>query len=224
MKRLKIISVAIVVFSCLTGFYYQQKNTKCASKRNYNNTEFCMPIMVGMTEAYSQPKIKKATDEYKFDKRNTILGLYVRNENLKKIDTEGFNNYIKVYGLKQLEGRKVSKSLFSLVREQFISDSSILIWDNIKNDVENKFSELKFGSPMIIEKYNLNGRISTQILLMKMIKNKKEMIKACSFSIAHVKNTIIYYSFYRTYTGPETIDIVKANSDLFGYKFLQSNI
>lgn len=224
MKRLKIISVAIVVFSCLTGFYYQQKNTKCASKRNYNNTEFCMPIMVGMTEAYSQPKIKKATDEYKFDKRNTILGLYVRNENLKKIDTEGFNNYIKVYGLQQLEGMDVSKNLFNVVKEQFMSDSMYDIWDEIMGDVENKFSELKIGSPMVIEKYNLNDRISTQILLMKMIKNKKEVIKAWSLNIAHVKNTIIYYSFYRTYTGPETFDIVKANSDLFGFRFLHSNV
>ena len=224
MKQLKTISVAIVLFSCLTGFYYQDKSTKCASKRNYNKTEFCMPIMVGMTEAYSQPKIKKATDEYKFDKKNTILGLYVRDENLKKIDNEGFNNYIKVYGLKQLEGMNVSKSFFNMVREQFMSDSWNKTLDKIMGDVENKFSELKIGSPVIIEKYNLNDRISTQILLMKMIKNKKEVIKACSLNIAHVKNTIIYYCFYRTYTGPETFDIVKANSDLFGYRFLHSNV
>ena len=223
MKQLKSISVALVVLYYLTSFFYQDKSTVCASKRDYNKTEFCMPVMLGMTEAYAQPLIKKATDEYKFDKKNTILGLYVRDENLKKIVTEGFNNHIKVYGLKQLEGMQVSKSLFNKVREQFISDSENKIWDKIKDDFENKFSELKIGSPMVIKKYNLNDKISTQILLMKMIKNKKEMIKAFSVNIAHVKNTIINYSFYRTYTGPETFDIVKANSDLFGYRFLQSN-
>lgn len=223
MKLLNRIIFLSVLYVFVVSLIYKEENKECDSKRTYDKKEFCLPVITGMTEAYDIPVVKLATDAYKFDKENTILGLYVKTGSLDRNISKGFDNYYKVYALKKLEGRKVSKKMFSIIREQFISDSNSISWKDVQKDIEKKFSQLKIGTPIVLDKYHLNSFLSTQILLLKTINDGKEKIQVCSLSIASIRNTIIYFCFYKAYAGVDTINMVKANNDLFGHKLVLNN-
>ena len=201
------------------------ESVRCSNSRFYGDIEICLPIIDAMTETYSNSKVKERTDLFSFD-NNTILGVYLNNRDIAKIedfDKAEIDDYFKLYALKVLEGKSIDKSQFAEIRKHSNGNISQNEWVGIKKKVLNGTKDLTIGKPTQIDFYDANDDIFTSLFLVKMINGTTERISAMTMSLVRLKNTIVYYSYYRNYLGPETLDQVRAKNDLFGYKLLEVN-
>lgn len=197
----------------------------CDNSRLYGKIEICLPEIDGMKEKYSHPKVKERADLFSYD-NNTILGLYLSKDNYSELDNfenEELDDYIKVYALKELEGIEIGKSEFAQL-EEYSKDNFIQIdWEKIKNKILSGTSDLSIGKPVQIETYKPNENIFTTVLLSKMMFGSEERILAFTISMVKLKNSLIYYAYYKNYSNPKTLEQVRAKNDLFGYKLLEKN-
>lgn len=205
--------------------YSSKEDNNCNHSRFYGEIEICLPEIDGMTETYSHSKVKQRADLFSYD-NNTILGLYLNKDDIAKLDDfdrAELDDYFKVYALKKLEGIEIGKSEFAQLEEYTKGTFIQKDWDKIRDKVLDGTSELSIGQPVEIETYKPNENIFTTLLIAKMIYGTEERVSAFTISMVRLKNTLVYYAYYRNYTGPKTIDQVRAKSDLFGYKLLEKN-
>jgi hypothetical protein len=202
-----------------------EHGTICGHSRFYGEIEICLPEIDGMTETYSHTKVKQRADLFSYD-NNTILGLYLSKVDMAKLDDfdrAELDDYFKVYALKKLEGIEIGKSEFAQLEEYSKGNFLQKDWEEIRDKVLDGSSELSIGQPIQIETYKPNEDIFTTLLLAKMINGSEERISAFTISMVRLKSSLVYYAYYKNYSGPKTLDDVRAKNDLFGFKIIEIN-
>ena len=178
-----------------------------------------------MTECYSNKRVKERANQGKF-RGNTILGIYLNNKdysNLKNASTSNLKNdgYYKIYGTKQAQGVKYGEKEFNALIKVMGGVDVFGNWEEMKEEISLKLNEISFGKPLQIDQYKPHKKIISTVYLVKVNLNEgNEKVSALSINIANIKNTLIYY---KDYIEPETLDKIKAKSDLFGFKLLEIN-
>ena len=197
----------------------------CENLSHYGEIEICLPEIDGMKEAYSYPQVSERSDLFSYD-NNTILGLYLSKENYLAIDNfenEALDDYFKVYALKQFEGIEISKLEFEELGEYSKGNFIEKSWEGVIDKVLNGTIDISIGEPVKIETYKPHEDIITTVLLIKMISGVEERIAVCTLNMVRLKNSLIYYAYYKNYTSAKTLEKVKAKNDYFGYKLLGKN-
>jgi len=201
------------------------KSIFCNNSRFFGKIEICLPVIDGMTESYSHPKVKKRSDLFSYD-NNTILGIYLCKEDnaeLENFESIDLDDYFKVYAIKKSEGMEIGKSEFEQLEEYSINNYDQKEWEELKDKVLSGTSRLSVGRPVQIEIYKPKEEISTTLLIAKLMSGSEERISVFTISMVRLKKTVIFYSYYKNYSSPKTIEQVIAKNDLFGYKLLEAN-
>lgn len=223
-----IMAVALMSCGVVTNNYTEDTIATvadCLSSRLYGEVEICLPEIDGMNEAYSYPQVKGRSDLFSYD-NNIILGLYLNQEDFSAIENfenEALDDYFKVYALKQFEGIEVGESEFDELMEyskgNFIENS----WEEIKDKVLSGTADISIGKPVSLETYKPNENVITTVLLIKIISGAEERISVCTINLVRLKDSLIYYAYYKNYNSSKTLEQAKAKSDFFGYKLLDVN-
>ena len=199
--------------------------TECEFYRMYGEIKICLPKIDGMNEAYSFPQVMNRTDLFSYD-NNTILGLYLNEEDFSSIDNfenESLDDYFKVYALKFAEGIEIGKSEFEELIESSKGNFLETSWEKIIDRVTSGTDNLSVGIPVKVDSYRPTEDIFTIVLLIKMIAGQEERIAVSTLNMVSVKNTVVFYAYYRNYKSAKTLEQAKAKSDFFGYKLLEIN-
>lgn len=210
------------------GFFSKVQSTVvtyCNNSRLYGEIEICLPEIDGMKEAYSSPQVRERSDLFSYD-NNIILGLYLSKENylaINNFENEPLDDYFKVYALKQFEGIEISELEFDELIEYSKGNFIEKSWEEVKDKVLSGTIDISIGQPVTIETYKPNEDIITTVLLIKMISGVEERIAVCTLNMVRLKNSLIYYAYYKNYTSAKTLEKVKAKSDFFGYKLIEIN-
>jgi hypothetical protein len=210
------------------GFYSKDQPTleaHCNSSRLYGEIEICLPEIDGMKEVYSYSQVKERSDLFSYE-NNTILGLYLSKKNFSAIDNfenEALDDYFKIYALKQTEGIEIGKSDFDEMIEYSKGNFIEKSWEDIIDNVLSGTDNMSIGQPVRIEAYKPTEDVFTMVLLIKMISGEEERIVVCTLNMVRLKNSLIYYAYYKNYTSAKTLELVKAKSDFFGYKLIEIN-
>jgi hypothetical protein len=229
MKPILLITI-VALLSCgvkqeKTSTLSSDNDSICNHSRFYGEIEICLPEIDGMTETYSHEKVKRRTNQFSYD-NNTILGLYLNKEDMAKLDdfdNAALDDYFKVYALKKLEGIEIGKTEFELIKKSSEAAFAKKNWEEMEAEILDGTSELSLDQPVQIESYKLNENIFTIVYLFRLTYGAEERISAATMSIVLLKNTLVYYAYYKNYSGPKTLDQVRAKNDLFGYKILELN-
>ena len=203
----------------------------CKKSKIYGQVKICLPEIEGMTEQFSNPLIKESAQMFSFD-NNVILGVFINKKDLYDLDNiiqnQGLDEYIKVWGLKDTEDLELNNSKFNELKSYIKSQFKNLNWDEVKDKVSKRNSELStslsFGKPIVIDFYQPNDNIITQIFITKVSNGTDDNVSVFSLSNVRINNKLIQYSYAKKYTDPSSIDKVKANNDLFGYKIIEANL
>ena len=200
----------------------------CDQYRYYNKIKICLPILEGMTECYSNKRVKERANQGRF-RGNTILGIYLKNKDYSNLKNEPASNlkndgYYKIYGTKQAQGIEFGEKEFNALIKVMGGVDVFGNWDEMKEELSLKLNDISFGKPVQIDQYKPHKKIISTVYLLKVaLSEENEKVLALSMNIANIKNTLIYYCYCKDYVGPETLDKVKAESDLFGFKLLEIN-
>jgi hypothetical protein len=197
----------------------------CNNEVLFGDTKFCLPEVKGIIECYHHPKIRLRADEIK-DLDNTTLGYYINNETysmVENIENINYDDYYKVYSPKVGMNYNMTisemKQLMSMMSEGFI-DKTL---EETNEDIKRSGSEIQLSQPILIEKFDLNNRSSTLIVLISVAGVNVDKVMALSISSVLSKNRLIFVAHYLDYQDENTIAKLKENTSVYINAFQKTN-
>jgi hypothetical protein len=200
-------------------------STACKNEKSFGDVSICLAEIDGMTECYGNPKVEAHSNQFRYE-GNEILGMYFNDKTYARIDSLGyfsFDDYVKVYAVKQLKGIKVGKAELDKMKDMMEGNYIKENWADIKSKLQNNYAYLSIGKPVFLESYAPSERIRSLVFLMKMQVEEEEEITVMTVNLAEVKERLIYYAYYLNYNGEESLKKAKAKSDYFGLRFTEEN-
>ena len=239
MKKKVIISLVILLFvSVIQGYiYFSNEKSKATIERNkevtcekhvaYGDTKICLPEITGMTECYSNPIVKAATDSMFRGGDRYVLAYYLPKAVYELIDVIKFfdkYDYYIVYGLESTKNKKVPDKYLDDALQQINEAFSKIDWnynDIYKDKLIDKLIDI--GKPVLLESYSLNKNIKTAVVLMDVQIDNKEQIMIDVMNFLIIKERLIITDDIFIYEGKESITKAKAKNDYFVLRFLDEN-
>ena len=234
-SNLTLITLFALFFSCNSKNNDDPTNTKytkidyvqndCDNEVSFGNTPICLMKIDGMNECYSNPIIKMYMNQFKV-KNEVILGYYINDDTYSKIDNIGnftFDDYFKVYSADMIKNIDVSYSDFEKINLLTIQGFEKKKWPEMNEKFKDQLPFASFDRPIVLDSYSPHKNIRSHTCLMKIESNGLTTIFVATINVAYIKDTIIYYCYYKNFSGNESIEKAKANSDYFGLKFYEAN-
>jgi len=201
------------------------ESTACNNEVPFGNTIFCLPEIDGITECYKHPKVNLRAEEIE-DLDNTTLGYYLNNETFAKadkIENINYDDYYKVYAPNVGKDYNMTtiemKQVMSMMSTSFINKTL----EETNEDIKNSGKEVQLSQPILIEKYDLNDRSSTLLVLMRVSGVNVDKVMALSMSSLLVKERLIFVAHYLDYQDEKTINRLKENTSTYINAFQKAN-
>lgn len=198
----------------------------CDNEVYFGDTKFCLPEMKGFIECYNHPKVKSRADEIE-DLDNTTLGYYLNDETYSKvneIEDINYDNYYKIYA--PIVGKDYNmtvsemKQVMSMMSAGFI-DKTL---EETNEDIKKSGKGVQLSQPILIEKFDLNDRSSSLLVLMRVSGVNVDKIMALSMSSVLSKNRLIFVAHYLDYEDEKTIAKLKENTTTYIDAFQKANL
>ena len=228
----KKITFFILIILANNSFLFSQTNTKCPNFTQFGGKLICLPEISEMTEVAAH------NDELRqiltLNNSEITLGYYMSanlissyvDEDECLTECDG----IKVYSVKQLENLNADSDILNLAWKETIKifkSNDLEDFFNKSLD-KSKLKDLNISNedPLFIGEFNLNPKIKTAIVLMEF--NIKDTVlqnpyKIGSINITIINQRLIYYAYFASYEGRESIEYIKTKSNAFGRKLLSVN-
>ncbi len=201
------------------------KKKECDNETPFGDRTICLPEITGITECYSHPKVKQRANEID-DPGNTTLGYYLDNPTFKEVEvleTVTYDNYYKVYAPNVGKNYKMTtsemKQIMSLMTSGFI-DKTL---EDTNQDIKKSGKDVQLSQPVLIEKYELNAKSATLIVIMQVVGTNMEKTMVISMSSVLVKERLIFVAHYLDYSDEKTIVDLKLNTATYIEAFLEAN-
>lgn len=225
--------IPIVFFSCHTdnsnaeqlGTILEPINkAECYRRTKFGDKSICLPKVEGMVECYSNPTVKKRTDETT-NKNNTILGVYILDDIFNSLsENEGvfFNNWIRVMSF---ENFKYKKSDYKDI-DHFLK---LMTKDFQQGDIKGILERLKkkhkvlFDIPILLESSSPHKNIRSALFVSRISKEGDDNTLVGSMNACLINERVIFFLCYQLYTDDNTIQDVKSRSFYFGLSLLDAN-
>jgi hypothetical protein len=215
--------------ACLTlvnfGIAQNTKNQTCERIAWFGKASICLPVVEGMKECYNDTIVKQIADGTEM-KTNMVLGYYLTTADYNKRNTPEdlqMEEYFKVYSVKKLQDYTATvndlEKMQSAVEKSFAKDN----WEEIVKKVATNYDSISIGVPTMIEKYKLDKRAVTYILLVKYSEGNKEDLKLLVMNLLFLKDKLVSLGFYKTYKNGQSLQTSKATNDSIITKFLAAN-
>lgn len=212
----------VLIFFILIFINAEAQTSDCVKTVQWGNIDVCLPEVSGMAECFDNPKVKAKVDESEFS-GNTILGVYLPENLYNSLDTItelSLPEYFKIYVVNKMKDRVVNESDLNEIDESVQSLFTAENWEILKSKLSEKKHGLQIGKPVIIDKYRLNDRSLSYILITRVMdENGNEQTIAMAMDLMLVKERVVWLGYYIRYTGEETIKEIKDKNDNIVMKF-----
>ena len=235
----------LIIVTILTGKNFMKKlllliilsplivlgQTDCLKSIKLGNVDVCIPLIEGMTEAYSNTIVKKISDSFKYSDDELIFAIYMTDENLeyeKILDNGLAYPLYKLYGNKKFIDLDFSKELFDRfkvsIKKTFGEDlSEIVNKVNGKLRAIENISNINLDKPVLIDSYDTNTKSNTNTLLMKVISEGEKLTVVANITVFLIKKRIIFYANYNNYNGIESVEKTNNQTNYFIKKIFSVN-
>ncbi|MDP4600415.1 MAG: hypothetical protein NWS84_04645 [Polaribacter sp.] len=230
-KIIGILSIISILSCSQSGQKDFSKDKIVASKIECNNSvpfgdiNICLPLIDGMTECYSTPKVKELADEFNYE-GNSILAYYLNNETYEqvdKLDEITFDDYFQIYVTNKLKGMKASQSelnkMANMIEGNYIKEN----WNDLKEEMERSHDYLTIGKPILIESYNPSNQARTFVMLTKFQIDNFESFVLMTMNMVLINERLIWLAYYKDYDGEESVKSAKSKNDYIVLNVIDEN-
>ena len=158
---------------------------------------------------------------------NEIIGFYLTQkdfDNFNSSDRPNIDGYLKIYSPKRMKNQEINNSnldeMVQLFKKNFLESN----WDKISEKIEELGTNLTVDSPILMENYQPNETTRTFITFNKIASETYEDFQISALNLMNIKNRLIWVVYYKSYTGPESIQDLKRKNDYLIGKIAMSNL
>ncbi len=190
----------------------------------YGETKISLPKIAGMTECYSNSKIKQKYN-YVFNDKNTIyLAFYLPNEIYQWIDIIDeitFDGYFFIYGQENMKNTK--GNVDDLDKMAKIMEKSLLEeWD--LDEITIKDKPINTGKPILLDSYSPSKKARSFVTLTYLNAGDAEHINLTILNLIIIKGKLITLTYCKDYSGEDSIDKAKSKNDYSVLRLLDENV
>ena len=228
MKTVVYFFLIFTCFSCRNSNNMQDEDVvqACENPKTFGDIEVCLPDVQGMVECFENQNIKSFVSRFDFDV-NEIIGFYLTQkdfDNFNSSDRPNMDGYLKIYSPKRMKNQEINNSnldeMVQLFKKNFLESN----WDKISEKIEELGTNLTVDSPILMENYQPNETTRTFITFNKIASETNEDFQISALNLMNIKNRLIWVVYYKSYTGPESIQALKSKNDYLIGKIAMSNI
>ena len=216
MKRILTTILSILCLaSCNNEVTENKNNAEEAFTRSvaWGSLSIKLPIIEGMQECYSEPKIAAFADQFEAQ-GNKILAFYLNDKTYAQKQHLGnmiFDDYFKLYATEELKNGTAKPEemdeIFDLIKSGFISKN----WSDITDGLSK--ANIEIGKPYLMESYKLNERTRTMISVSKFSVDDETKNICTAMNALLIKDKLIWLAYYRHYSNKQTIAELKAKNN-----------
>jgi hypothetical protein len=228
MKIAVYIFISISLLSCRNSNSIKKEDTTqaCINSKTFGDIEVCLPNVQGMVECYENEDIKSYVSNFDFEV-NQIIGFYLTQndyDNFNSSDKPKMDGYLKIYSPKKMKNQEINNSnldeMVQIFKKNFLESN----WDKISEKIEELGTNLRIDSPILMENYEPNETTRTFITFNKIASETYEDFQISALNLMNIKNRLIWVVYYKSYTGPESIQDLKRKNDYLIGKIAMSNL
>ncbi|MAP55478.1 hypothetical protein [Altibacter sp.] len=197
----------------------------CESQATFGDLSVCFPEISGLSECYDNPNVRAAVDQFN-DSENTILGYYIEDTLCKNASTFGnvsYDNYYQIYAANMAKNYHMTADEMNQIMTMMTSGFLDKTMEAVNDSAAFSEKKIEVSQPTLIEKYKLNSRSSTLILLMNIANENEARTMGVSMTAVLVRDRLIFVTYYLDYEDDTSIDAIKKNTKLFITAFLKAN-
>jgi hypothetical protein len=236
MKKIILLVSALVFFvNCKNDIKQTEENSitslesiekvECTRETTFGDISLCFPNIDGQTECFTHPVINERVNAFN-DPENTILGYYIETRHFENIDSlasESYDNYYQIYTPNLAKNYRMTITEMNQVMGMMTSGFLDKTMDEVNESTSFSNNEITISQPILIEKYTLNPKSSTMIVLMEITNTAKNKTMAVSMNAMIVKDRMIFVTYYLDYKDETSITLLKENTANFVAKFMAAN-
>jgi hypothetical protein len=236
MKKITLLLAMIVLFTACKNNTNKEEKTSaeppeiavkadCSRETNFGDITLCFPRIEGQTECYTHPAINARVNAFN-DPDNTILGYYINNthyKNVDNLDEVSYDDYFQIYAPNMAKNYRMTLAEMNQIMGMMTSGFLDKTMGEVNESESFTKNDIAITQPMLIEKYSLNTRSSTMIVLMGISNTSENKTMAVSMNALLVKDRIIFVTHYLDYEDETSIASLKDNTANFIKKFMEAN-
>lgn len=191
----------------------------------FGDLRLCLPKIDGLTECYLTPLVKDLADRTEYQE-NTVVAYYLRSADYATLMRQGAfypDEYFKVYGVNIAKNLPIGFDDLDLLYQKMTSAYVDRKWNEIEAIVEGYRHDVSFDKPVFIERYAPGSDIRTFAMLLKSRTGGVDNIMIVYSNMILVKKRLIWLTFYKEFTGQESIRQARAKNDYYALRLLSIN-
>ena len=203
-----------------------QNNLHCERQASFGVANICLPMIVGMKECYTDSSIKAIADKTEYV-GNIVLGYYLSDTDYiqrRKLDKIRLSDFCKLYAVNQLKNYSAIENdlddMMGAVEASFAKEN----WDKVKATIEKQFDSIAIGKPLLIEKYALDKRDKTFVLLTKYSEGDESVLLSMFLHVLLLQNRIVCFAYYSNYGNEGDLKTAKDKSNAIVITLLKNNL
>jgi len=202
-------------------------NEVCSSIKSYGDINVCLPIVGGLTECYSNPRIKAIINHLYSSGAQTFMGVYINNIDYKKYkdlnDYRLFDEIIYVFAPNSYKNKPVNYYSLKELDSQ-MGNFSELDWKELKLKIEKHDNYIfKVDKPILIERYNMNSYCFSELLLAQGKLYNLPVINVKVLNFIEIKHRLLVVVYNLKFNGETSLKEAKAKNNMFVHKFINAN-
>lgn len=230
MKSIFKILIPLFLVACIQSHDSRNRNEKMSKPHCENSVPFgdiylCLPEINNMTECYDVPIVKERADRTESEE-NLVLAYYLNNEvynQVENLDDLVFDDYFKIYGVKKMRNLKATPHNLNRMAEMMEASYFTENWKAIQGRVNEVLEDVTIDTPVLIDNYSPHKNIRTGVLLMTLSNGIDEFVLIGTANLILIKDRIVALAYYKSYTGPESVNEAKSKNDYIALRFMQEN-
>ena len=198
---------------------------ECENEVSYGKINYCLPEIEGYKECYNHPEVRSRADEIE-DPDNITLGYYINDSiysRVNEIEDLNYDNYYKIYvpnaGMDYNMTASEMKQIMSMMSTGFLDKSM----EDTNEEIKRAGKEVELSQPILLEKFELNDRSSTILVLMRVRGENIDKVMAISMSSVLSKKRLLFIAHYLDYQDETTLVRLRENTTLYIEAFLKVN-
>jgi hypothetical protein len=229
-KALFFTCLTLLTFSCSTAKEKpapeeQPKEQDCPNFINVGTVKICLPELDSMAESYNDSIFKKFADDNELAS-NKVLSLYTRNPTNFYVNAAGqkiYDDFFKIFIVKDLQDMKTDQAYLDQVDQSIIDSHTFETWGVVQKKLEKGFDFVPKDQPYFIDHYSPDQKVKSFVCLYRYNTGTYETLLLGIMNIILIKERLIGLTYYKAFTGQESLPKTRNKNDAIVLKLLAYN-
>jgi len=199
----------------------------CKYPTQIGSIEVCFPEINGMTYIHNDPDFNEElmdfrSPEYKLLAVSVPTDFY---NGFNEGDIVEYDDYFYAYSMNTLSNTFANEKSIDEVIEMY-SDAFFQedeAWDGGIERIEERFEDVNFDQPVLLEKYQLNELSVTYVLIVRKTQANGEYIFLTLTNMLVINNRLIMLTYYKSYESVEATKQTKSKNDYIIQRLFREN-